>query len=358
MSASRRFETSLKRLKCANSGHVAVRRTRGVGVSGIVRNNRSVPSLGMFDCLMARVPKGYGRIRLSQSTLLRKFRYEISTIDCANLFPPGVGDAVMSSVWGKLFGNRPTPANDAHHLLNHYEPDNETSEAWDASSNGWGHGHRRGGDPMPAMIARTLTSKLAEPLLPAEPAPDALLRLGPLARRGAGEPLLRRRTPAALSSASPEFVQSYASSATEEPGLPHRAVPWRLAGWGVLGVGAPSLVALAIVMLSPALRPPTPLESTDQATHPRAPPAAPAIPRRGHDHGLAGGAESPVTDRGGRGAGAPRFQEGMAVPPSAIAVSPAPPPATSPHPHARFGNRSGRRALHRGSRAQNGRAVR
>ena len=56
----------------------------------------------------------------------------------------------MSSVWGKLFGNRPTPANDAHHLSNHYEPDNETSEAWDASSNGWGHGHRRGGDPMPA----------------------------------------------------------------------------------------------------------------------------------------------------------------------------------------------------------------
>ncbi|MFZ3328311.1 MAG: hypothetical protein WA231_21590, partial [Methylocella sp.] len=110
----------------------------------------------------------------------------------------------MSSVWGKLFGNRPTPANDAHHLSNHYEPDNETSEAWDASSNGWGHGHRRGGDPMPAMfqmIARSYDSKLAEPLLPAEPAPDALLRFRPLARRGAGEPLLKRSTPAALSSA-------------------------------------------------------------------------------------------------------------------------------------------------------------
>jgi hypothetical protein len=58
----------------------------------------------------------------------------------------------MSAVWGKLFGNRPTPANDAQHLSTHYEPDNETSEAWDASSNGWGHGHRRGGDPMPAMF--------------------------------------------------------------------------------------------------------------------------------------------------------------------------------------------------------------
>ena len=241
----------------------------------------------------------------------------------------------MSSVWGKLFGNRPTPANDAHHLSNHYEPDNETSEAWDASSNGWGHGHRRGGDPMPAMfqmIARTFDSKLAEPLLPAEPAPDALLRLGPLARRGAGEPLLRRSTPAALSSASPEFVQSYASSATEEPGLPHRAVPWRLAGWGVLGVGAPSLVAVAIVMLSPALRPPTPLESTDQATHPRAPSAAPAIPAADMTTALPGEPRAPLQIGEAAAPVRPDFKEGMAVPPSAIAVSPAPPPATSPIP--------------------------
>ena len=36
----------------------------------------------------------------------------------------------MSAVWGKLFGNRPTPANDAQHLSTYYEPDNETSEAW------------------------------------------------------------------------------------------------------------------------------------------------------------------------------------------------------------------------------------
>src|SRR5580692_9078778 len=121
-----------------------------------------------------------------------------STIDCANFISAGVGDAVMSAVWGKLFRNRPTPANDAQ-LSTNYEPDNETSEAWDTSSNRWGHGHRRGGDP-PAMIARSFDSKLAEPLLPAEPAPDALLRFGPLARRGAGEPLLKRSTPAALSS--------------------------------------------------------------------------------------------------------------------------------------------------------------
>ena len=95
----------------------------------------------------------------------------------------------MSAVWGKLFRNRPTPANDAQHLSTNYEPDNETSEAWDASSNRWGHGHRRGGDAMPAMFqmtARTFDSKLAEPLLPAEPAPDALLRFGSRARRGAG----------------------------------------------------------------------------------------------------------------------------------------------------------------------------
>jgi uncharacterized coiled-coil protein SlyX len=240
----------------------------------------------------------------------------------------------MSSVWGKLFGNRPTPANDAPHLSNHYEPDNETSEAWDAS-NGWGQGHRRGGDLMPAMIARTFDSKLAEPLLPAEPAPDALLRFGPLARRGAGEPLLKRSTPAALSSASPEFVQPYASSATKEPGLPHRAGPWRLAGWGVLGVGAPSLVAVAIVMLSPALRSPTPLESTDQATatHPRAPSAAPAIPAADMTRALPGEPRAPLQI--GEAAASPvhpDFKEGMAVPPSAIAVSAAPPPATSPLP--------------------------
>ena len=188
---------------------------------------------------------------------------------------------------------------------------------------------------MPAMfqmIARTFNSKLAEPLLPAEPAPDALLRFGPLARRGAGEPLLKRSTPAALSSASPEFVQSYASSATEEPGLPHRAGPWRLAGWGVLGVGAPSLVAVAIVMLSPALRPPTPLESTDQATHPRAPPAAPAIPAADMTTALPGEPRAPLQIGEAAAPVRPDFKEGMAVPPSAIAVSPAPPPATSPIP--------------------------
>ena len=241
----------------------------------------------------------------------------------------------MSAVWGKLFWNRPTPANDAQHLSTHYEPDNETSEAWDASSNGWGHGHRRGGDPMPAtfqMIARTFDSKLAEPLLPAEPTPDALLRLGPLARRGAGEPLLRRSTPAALSSASPEFVQSYASSATEEPGLPHRAVPWRLAGWGVLGVGALSLVAVAIVMLSPALRPPTPLESTDQPTHPRAPSAAPAIPAADMTTALSGEPRAPLQIGEAAAPVRPDFKEGKAIPPAAIAVSPAPPPATSSIP--------------------------
>ena len=241
----------------------------------------------------------------------------------------------MSAVWGKLFRNRPTPANDAQHLSTNYEPDNETSEAWDASSNRWGHGHRRGGDAMPAMFqmtARTFDSKLAEPLLPAEPAPDALLRFGSRARRGAGEPLLKRSTPAALSSASREFVQPYASSATEEPGLPHRAGPWRLAGWGVLGVGAPSLVAVALVMLSPALRPPTPLESTDQATHPRAPPAAPAIPAADMTTALPGEPRAPL-QIGEAAASARRdFKEGMAVPPSAIAVSPAPPPATSPIP--------------------------
>jgi hypothetical protein len=241
----------------------------------------------------------------------------------------------MSSVWGTLFGNRPTPANDAHYRSNHYEPDNETSEAWDASSNGWGHGHRRGGDPCPPcfqMIARTFDSKLAEPLLPAEPAPDALLRFGPRARRDAGEPLLKRSTPAAVSPASPEFVQSYASSATEEPGLPHRAGPWRLAGWGVLGVGAPSLVAVAIVMLSPALRPPTPLESTDQATHPRAPSAAPAIPGADMTTALPGEPRAPLQIGEAAAPVRPDFKEGMAVPPSAIAVSPAPPPATSPIP--------------------------
>ena len=185
----------------------------------------------------------------------------------------------MSAIRRKLFGNRPSPANDAQHLSNQYEPDNETSEAWDASSN------RRGGDAMLAMFqmtARTFDSKLAEPLLPAEPAPDAVLRFGPRARCGTGEPLLKRSTPAAPSSASPEFVQSSAGSATEDPGLPHRAGPWRLAGWGALGVGAPSLV-VAIVMLSPA-----------------------AAPVR------------------------PDFKGGMAVPPSAIAVSPATPSATSP----------------------------
>ena len=241
----------------------------------------------------------------------------------------------MSAVWGKLFRNRPTPANDAQHLSTHYEPDNETSEAWDASSNGWGHGHRRGGDPMPAtfqMIARTFDSKLAEPLLPAEPTPDALLRLGPLARRGAGEPLLRRSTPAALSSASPEFVQSYASSATEEPGLPHRAVPWRLAGWGVLGVGALSLVAVAIVMLSPALRPPTPLESTDQPTHPRAPSAAPAIPAADMTTALPGEPRAPLQIGEAAAPVRPDFKEDKAIPPPAVAVSPATPPATSSLP--------------------------
>jgi hypothetical protein len=92
----------------------------------------------MFDCLMARVPKRIWRIRLLRPTLLPRFGYEISSIDCANFISAGVGDAVMSAVWGKLFGNRATPANDAQHLSNHYEPDNETSEAWDASSNGWG----------------------------------------------------------------------------------------------------------------------------------------------------------------------------------------------------------------------------
>ena len=231
----------------------------------------------------------------------------------------------MSAVWGKLFGNRPTPANDAQHLSTHYEPDNETSEAWDASSNGWGHGHRRGGDAMPAMfqmIARTFDSKLAEPLLPAEPAPDALLRFGSRARRGAGEPLLKRSTPAAQSSASPEFVQSSASSATEEPGLPHRAGPWRLAGWGALGVGAPSLVAVTIVMLSPALRPPTPLESTDRATHPRAPLAAPAIPAADMTTALPGEPKAPLRIGEAAVPVRPDFKEGMAVPP----------PATSPIP--------------------------
>jgi hypothetical protein len=240
----------------------------------------------------------------------------------------------MSSVWGK-FRNRPTPANDVHHLSNHYEPDNETSEAWDASSNGWGHGHRRGGDPTPAMfqmIARTFDSKLAEPLLPAEPAPDALLRFGARARRGAGEPLLKRSTPAALSSANPEFVQSYASSATEEPGLPHRAGPWRLAGWGVLGVGAPSLVAVAIVILSPTLRPLTPLESTDQATHPHALSAAPAIPAADMTRAVPGESRAPLQIGEAAAPVRPDFKEGMAVPPAAIAVSPAPPPATSSIP--------------------------
>jgi hypothetical protein len=232
----------------------------------------------------------------------------------------------MSSVWGK-FGNRPTPANDAHHLSNHYEPDNETSEAWDASSNGGGHGHRRGGDPMPAMFP-TFDSKVAEPLLPAEPAPDALVRFGPRARRDAGEPLLKRSTPAAVSPASPEFVHSYASSAIEEPGLPHRAGPWRLAGWGVLGVGAPSLVAVAIVMLSPAPHPPTPLESTDQATHSRAPSAAPAIPAADMTTALPGEPRAPLQIGDAAAPVRPDFKEGMAVPPSAIAVSPAPPPAT------------------------------
>ena len=185
---------------------------------------------------------------------------------------------------------------------------------------------------MPAMIARTFDSKLAEPLLPAEPAPDALLRFRPLARRGAGEPLLKRSTPAALSSASPEFVQSSASSAAEEPGLPHRAGPWRLVGWGVLGVGAPSLVAVAIVMLSPALRPPTPLESTDQATHPRAPPAAPAVPAADMTTALPGEPRAPLQVGEAAAPVRPDFKEGMAVPPSAIAVSPAPPPATPPIP--------------------------
>ena len=241
----------------------------------------------------------------------------------------------MSSVWGKLFGNRPTPANDAHHLSNHYEPDNRDFNSLGRVIERLGHGHRRGGDPMPAkkkMIARTFDSKLAEPLLPAEPAPDALLRLGPLARRGAGEPLLRRSTPAALSSASPEFVQSYASSATEEPGLPHRAVPWRLAGWGVLGVGALSLVAVAIVMLSPALRPPTPLESTDQPTHPRAPSAAPAIPAADMTTALPGEPRAPLQIGEAAAPVRPDFKEDKAIPPAAIAVSPAPPPATSSIP--------------------------
>jgi hypothetical protein len=230
----------------------------------------------------------------------------------------------MSAVRGKLFGNRPTPANDAQHLSHHYEPDNETSEAWDASSNGWGDGHRRGGDTMAAMvqmIARTRTrdSKLAEPLLPAEPAPDALFRFGPRAGRGAGEPLLKRSTPAA---------QSSASSATEEPGLPHRAGPWRLAGWGALGVGAPSLAAVAIVMLAPTLRPLTPLESTDQATHPRAASAAPTIPAADMTRALPGEPRAPSQIGEAAAPVRPDFTEGVAVPPSAIAVSPALLPAT------------------------------
>ena len=182
-----------------------------------------------------------------------------------------------------------------------------------------------------------LSQPAAEPQLPAEPAPDAPLRLGPRARRGAGEPLLKRSTPAAQSSASPEFAQSSASpefaqssasSATEEPGLLHRAGPWRLAGWAALGVGAPSLVAVAMVMLSPALRPPAPapLERTDQATHPRAPSAAPAIPAADVTTALPGEPKAPLQIGEAAAPARPDFEEGMSAPPPA--TSPVAPPAT------------------------------
>ena len=137
----------------------------------------------------------------------------------------------MSAVLGeKLFGNRPTPALTTPNISRtHYEPDNETSRslgrvierlgAWSQAGGG--------GDAMPAtfqMIARTFDlSKLAEPLLPAEPAPDALLRFGPLARRGAGGAALK-----AINSGgpvSPSIVRSLSSHtpvpATEEsPAFP------------------------------------------------------------------------------------------------------------------------------------------
>ena len=108
----------------------------------------------------------------------------------------------MSSVWGKLFGNRPTPANDAHHLSNHYEPDNETSEAWDASSNGWGHGHRRGGDP-PAMIARSFELEARRAAAPGR------TRSGrPASLRAARTPWRRGAALKAINSGGPVIRQS------------------------------------------------------------------------------------------------------------------------------------------------------
>jgi chromosome segregation ATPase len=65
----------------------------------------------------------------------------------------------MSSVREKLFGNRPTPANDTQDLSGRYQPDNETSEARDGSSRG-GYGRMRGGDAMPESqrVASTFDS--------------------------------------------------------------------------------------------------------------------------------------------------------------------------------------------------------
>ena len=100
----------------------------------------------------------------------------------------------------------------------------------------------------------------------------------------------------------------------------------------MLGVGALSLVAVAIVMLSPALRPPTPLESTDQPTHPRAPSAAPAIPAADMTTALPGEPRAPLQIGEAAAPVRPDFKEDKAIPPPAVAVSPATPPATSSIP--------------------------
>src|SRR5271166_2744133 len=161
----------------------------------------------------------------------------------------------------------------------------------------------------------------AEPQLQAEPASNVPLGFGPGPRPGAGEPLLKRSTPAAQSSASPEFAQSAASSATEEPGLPHRVGAWRLAGWAALAVGAPLLV-MAMMMLAPAARPPapTPLEPPDRGTLPRAP-SAPAIPAADATTALPGEPSAPLPAR-------PDIEAGTSIPPSPVVTAPAPLPDT------------------------------
>jgi hypothetical protein len=129
--------------------------------------------------------------------------------------------------------------------------------------------------------ATTLSQPEAESMVSVEFAPDAPLRFGPRPRRRPEEPLLNRPIAEALSGdRSPASRGLSDKSQISEPELPSR--PWGLTGWLALGVGAPSLLAVAIVIMSPVLRPPTPspVERADRGPSPqpvtvsRAPPPA------------------------------------------------------------------------------------